>query len=258
MKCCDVEALWDEMREGIEPRREHVLAHLRGCPPCQDMYSQYEGIAYCLTCLPIVEPPQSMVPRILEHIRESVARKLPPPDNIAKLESPIGVLHVAFRNTGITYIGLNRGEDDEELLARVSRRLHRGLVPSSAPQWVTDVVARFFRTHTVEADKIDISDLTPFEQLALRKAHEIPPGEVRSYGWIAKEIGHPHAARAVGQTMARNPVALLFPCHRVVDSAGDLHNYAYGIEIKARLLEMEGYRRPATRATLQTTLTKIQ
>jgi len=189
-----------------------------------------------------------MVPKILDHIRESIARKLPPPDNIAKVESPIGTLYVAFRNTGITYIGLEQGESDELVLARVSRRLHRGLTPSQAPQWVSDTLARFFRTHTAEADKIDISDLTPFEQLALRKAHEIPPGEVRSYGWIAKEIGHPQSARAVGQTMARNPVALLFPCHRVVDSSGDLHNYAYGIEVKARLLAMEGYQRPTTRA----------
>jgi methylated-DNA-[protein]-cysteine S-methyltransferase len=89
--------------------------------------------------------------------------------------------------------------------------------------------------------RVDISQLSDFEQAALRKAAQIPPGQVRSYGWIAREIGHPQAARAVGQAMARNPVALFFPCHRVVDASGALHNYGYGVEMKARLLQMEGY-----------------
>ena len=57
MRCCDVERLWDEMREGVEPQREHVLAHLRGCVECQEIYRENAGIAYCLTCLPPVEPP---------------------------------------------------------------------------------------------------------------------------------------------------------------------------------------------------------
>jgi O-6-methylguanine DNA methyltransferase len=77
----------------------------------------------------------------------------------------------------------------------------------------------------------------------LRAAARIPPGEVRSYAWVATQIGRPRAARAVGRVMARNPLPLLFPCHRVVDSSGNLHDYYYGLEMKARLLEMEGYRR---------------
>ena len=84
--------------------------------------------------------------------------------------------------------------------------------------------------------------LDPFEQAALRAAARIPPGEVRSYAWVATQIGRPKAARAVGRVMARNPLPFLFPCHRVVDSSGDLHDYYYGREMKARLLEMEGYR----------------
>ena len=66
---------------------------------------------------------------------------------------------------------------------------------------------------------------------------------MRSYAWVATQIGRPKAARAVGRVMARNPLPLLFPCHRVVDSSGDLHNYFYGLEMKARILEMEGLSR---------------
>ena len=50
MRCCDVEKLWDDMRDALQPHREAVIKHLRACPPCQELYEQYEGIAYCLTC----------------------------------------------------------------------------------------------------------------------------------------------------------------------------------------------------------------
>jgi methylated-DNA-[protein]-cysteine S-methyltransferase len=214
---------------------------LRTCPPCQELYEQLEGIAYCLTCLPVVEPPPSMVPRILEHLHSTV-RAVRKPDCAAKLNSPIGPLFVAFRSTGITYIALDRGEGDEATLERIGRRLRRGVVLAQAPKWVSDTLDAFFRTHTSNYERVDISELTTFEQAALRAAAEIPVGEVRSYGWIATQIGAPNAARAVGQVMARNPVPLLYPCHRVVDSSGHLHNYEYGLDVKARILAMEGYR----------------
>jgi methylated-DNA-[protein]-cysteine S-methyltransferase len=240
MRCCDVERLWDEMREGVEPRREHVLAHLRACPECQEIYRENEGIAYCLTCLPPVDPPQRMVGKILDHIKTTV--KISTPDSIATVSSPIGRLYVAFRHSGITAIALDRGEGDETVFAKLQRRLGRGLIPSQAPQWVTDTVTAFFRTHKPDLEKVDISELTPFEQSALRAAATIPPGEVRSYTWVAEKLGQPSAARAVGRAMARNPVLLLYPCHRVVDANGALHQYAYGVEVKARILELEGYK----------------
>ncbi len=245
MRCSDVERLWDEMREGVEPQREHVLAHLRACPECQEIYRENEGIAYCLTCLPPVDPPQRLVPKILEHIKLTV--KIVAPDSITTVESPIGRLFVAFRHSGITAVALDRGEGAEAVHAKLQRRLGRGLIPSQTPQWVSDTVASFFRTHQPDLAKVDISDLTPFDQSALRAAATIPPGEVRSYTWIAESIGQPSAARAVGRAMARNPVALLYPCHRVVDATGALHQYAYGVELKARLLELEGYRVPVRR-----------
>src|SRR6202011_1568477 len=156
--------------------------------------------------------------------------------------SPIGRLFVAFRHSGITAVALDRDEGEEAILAKLQRRLGRGLIPSQAPQWVTDTVAAFFRNHRANLEKVDISELTPFEQSALRAAATIPPGEVRSYAWIAEKRAQPPTARAVGRAMARNPVALLYPCHRVVDANGALHQYAYGVEVKAKILALEGYR----------------
>jgi O-6-methylguanine DNA methyltransferase len=243
MRCCDVEALWDELREGGQPRGEHVLAHLRLCKTCQEMYREFEGVAYCLSCLPVVEPPPSLVPKILDHLRAlTPSTRHPEPDSVTKVESPIGTLYVAFRDRGITYLGIDRGEGFEIARAAIERRLRRPVrVAEQTPPWLAQKLERFFRTWVTDGEGIDVSDLSEFEQAALRKAAQIPPGEVRSYGWVAREIGHPQAARAVGQVMARNPVALLFPCHRVVDASGSLHNYGYGLALKARILAMEGY-----------------
>jgi O-6-methylguanine DNA methyltransferase len=242
MRCSDVEALWDDMRDGVEPRSQHAAAHLRRCKTCQAAYAQFEGVAYCLTCLPIVEPPLSLVPRILDHIksvrnqfRTNVA------DDFARVASPLGDLLIAWRNAGITFVGIDRGESAELAREFVEQRLRRPLRPADPPAWVTEAVRRFFATWQVDTSRVDISQLSAFEQAALRKAAQIPPGEVRSYGWIAREIGRPLAARAVGQAMARNPVALFFPCHRVVDASGALHHYGYGVDVKARILAMEGY-----------------
>jgi O-6-methylguanine DNA methyltransferase len=240
MRCCDVEALWDEMREG--PRiRENVDAHLRNCPPCQELYAQYAGVAYRLSSLPQPEPSCDLAKKVIEHISQLGRKMRSNPVYLTQVESPIGRLHVGFRESGITYIAIDRGDDLQTVRSEIRRRLRRQVEPAHAPDWVQKTIQSFFETGRLDAARVDISDLTPFEQAVLRAAAQIPRGQVRSYAWVAREIGHPRAARAVGQVMAKNPLPLLFPCHRVVDSTGALHNYGYGIDMKARLLQMEGY-----------------
>ncbi|MHC1680012.1 MAG: methylated-DNA--[protein]-cysteine S-methyltransferase [Methanomassiliicoccales archaeon] len=67
----------------------------------------------------------------------------------------------------------------------------------------------------------------------------IPYGDVRTYGELAKAIGRPEAARAVGQACNRNPISILIPCHRVVGAGGKLTGYAGGLELKEKLLRLE-------------------
>ena len=67
----------------------------------------------------------------------------------------------------------------------------------------------------------------------------IPRGETRSYEWVARKAGSPHAARAVGTALKKNPFTIIIPCHRVVRSDGSLGNYALGSDLKKRLLETE-------------------
>lgn len=79
---------------------------------------------------------------------------------------------------------------------------------------------------------------TPFQQEVWQALRQIPWGETRTYGHIARQIGRPKAARAVGQACNRNPIPLLIPCHRVVGENG-LTGYAGGLERKGQLLDME-------------------
>jgi methylated-DNA-[protein]-cysteine S-methyltransferase len=242
MRCRDVDALWDELRGECQASlKETVHTHLRACPSCQAVYEQYAGVAYCLSCLPQPEPSCDLAKKVVQHIAALKGRTFVPVV-LSSIATPVGRLYAGFKGDRIAYLSLDTGEPLEEVVARAERRLRRRVLPGEAPLWLVRAMERFFSTWTVDDAVVDISDLTPFEQDALRAAARIPPGEVRSYAWVATQIGRPKAARAVGRVMARNPLPLLFPCHRVVDSTGDLHDYYYGLEMKARLLQMEGYR----------------
>ena len=81
-----------------------------------------------------------------------------------------------------------------------------------------------------------------FYQAVWKACAEIPKGQVRTYGWIARRVGKPKAARAVGQALGKNPFAPTIPCHRVVGADGRLTGYsgAGGVKAKRRMLLKEG------------------
>ena len=80
---------------------------------------------------------------------------------------------------------------------------------------------------------------TAFQKAVWAEMSKIPYGEVRTYGQLAAALGKPKAARAVGGACHRNPIAIIQPCHRVVGANGSLTGYAYGLEVKEYLLELE-------------------
>jgi methylated-DNA-[protein]-cysteine S-methyltransferase len=88
---------------------------------------------------------------------------------------------------------------------------------------------------------LDLRSCTPFQRQVLRIVQTIPPGQTWSYADVARAAGKPGAARAVGQVMARNPVPLFVPCHRVVASGGGLGGFSApgGLNTKRELLELE-------------------
>ncbi|MGH7773429.1 MAG: methylated-DNA--[protein]-cysteine S-methyltransferase [Candidatus Binatia bacterium] len=85
----------------------------------------------------------------------------------------------------------------------------------------------------------DLGNLPPFTRAVLRITARIPYGEVRSYRWVAERLGNPRSPRAVGNALARNPIPIIIPCHRVVCSDGTLGGYALGLNWKRRLLKLE-------------------
>lgn len=86
----------------------------------------------------------------------------------------------------------------------------------------------------------DTAGAPPFFSAAWDACRAIPPGETRSYQWLAAAAGSPRAVRAAGQAMAKNPLPLVIPCHRVIGSGGGLHGYGGGgIAVKSQLLALE-------------------
>jgi methylated-DNA-[protein]-cysteine S-methyltransferase len=91
---------------------------------------------------------------------------------------------------------------------------------------------------------VDLSSLQPFERSVLEATRLIPPGETRTYGELARNIGSPGAARAVGRALGANPVPIIIPCHRVLAASGSGGFSAPGgATTKMKMLEIEGARR---------------
>lgn len=109
------------------------------------------------------------------------------------------------------------------------------------------VVDAWFAGEPVEVPlDLEASGLASFTRAVLDQVRRIPRGSLRTYGEIARALGRPRAARAVGNAVAANPIALLIPCHRVVRAGGDLGRYSGGgPAVKERLLRMEGAWPPA-------------
>ncbi|HLJ81977.1 MAG TPA: methylated-DNA--[protein]-cysteine S-methyltransferase [Ktedonobacterales bacterium] len=160
-------------------------------------------------------------------------------DRYFPLETPLGWVYVAYSERGISAVRLSPSpeEFEERFRAEYGRRAWRLPEP---PANLARKVERRLRENTGEL-RFDLRNLTEFERAVLLKALEIPRGEVRPYAWVAREIGHAKAVRAVGSALAHNPVPLLIPCHRVVQSSGKLGRYSLGSdENKRRMLLAEG------------------
>lgn len=157
-------------------------------------------------------------------------------------ETSLGTVRAAWTERGLACLGLE-DEPEEAFLARVRARTGRDAVRDDGRLGeLHSLVERWLAGQEVAVD-LDLSGLTPFEREVLEYTRRIPRGQVETYGAIARALGRPRAARAVGAALGRNPLPLLIPCHRVVSSAGRLQGFAYGGPArKAQLLRMEGAR----------------
>lgn len=158
----------------------------------------------------------------------------------ASVPTPLGRLYVAYRGMAVCCTALG---SDGRVFERMCWRLC-GVRPVMDPR-LPEEMARRVLDHLAGrrrfSGRVDLSRLTPFQRRVLQKVRTIPAGEVRSYRWVAQAIGADRAVRAVGTALARNPVPLLIPCHRVIRSDGHLGRYSGGgTPVKAKLLAFEG------------------
>ncbi len=105
---------------------------------------------------------------------------------------------------------------------------------------LTERLRAYFSGHIVAfPDELDLSMTTPFRRGVWEITKLIPYGDTRSYAWVAGQVGKPTAMRAVGQALARNPLPVIIPCHRVLGIDGRLGGYSGGVEVKQRLILLE-------------------
>jgi len=157
------------------------------------------------------------------------------------IDTPFGTMAIIVRGTRLAGVLLPESSSRRlrnRLAAQWPRaRPNSRLLPSLAGQ----ITAYFSGRAAVFDVPVDLSGKSDFQRRVLGQCRRIPAGRVVSYGELARRAGRPRAARAVGQTMASNPIPLIIPCHRVVAADGGLGGFSAegGLRLKRRLLEHE-------------------
>ena len=160
-------------------------------------------------------------------------------DQYTEFSGPIGVLYVGFTSLGVSSIV--PASDEAGFLDAHARRVGRPAYRTDElPSKLGRALEKSLASGRLGKLPVDLRQLTSFQREVLEVTAEIPPGEVRPYGWVARELGNEGAVRAVGSALGRNPVPIVIPCHRVVRSDGAVGNYAFGAPMKRALLEHEG------------------
>ncbi len=157
-----------------------------------------------------------------------------------EMSSPLGPLFAAVNERGLC--ALDFGRKESEFLQRFDNRTRLEKTPKAVQRVLAQLREYFAGDRSSFNLPVDISQLTPFQQSVLDIACRIAPGQVWTYHRVAAELGQPRSSRPVGGALARNPIPIVIPCHRVVASDGSLGGYSGGSGLKAKrwLLRLEG------------------
>lgn len=226
MRCRPVLTRIDAMRTGELPAAEEgeVHEHLSTCRSCNASVADVDTLVQSVKALALV-PPRSC--------KETLS------DGYEQLREGNDAVWVAFSDHGLRMIV--RGATFDEFRSEYAKRYCRSLKAGTLPDALRKQVVAALAGEGVDQPKVDWSDeLTDLERDVLALLPRIPRGEVRTYEWVAREVGRPRAVRAVGSILARNAVPLVVPCHRVVPTSGGVGQYAFGSAAKRELLAREG------------------
>ena len=146
-------------------------------------------------------------------------------------------LRVAWTHAGVAFVD----EDADVDLASIERRLRMRLEQRRVPKLIRDALADAERGARELDVPIDLTWASDYEREVLLAAMRIPWGQTRPYSWLAREARRPLAVRAAASAIAKNPLWLLVPCHRVISANGTIGSYgSSGVERKRALLAREG------------------
>lgn len=153
--------------------------------------------------------------------------------------SPIGKIYIAAVKEGVVKI-LFSNKLPQELKKYCERHLECGVREGSEyARNAKEQILEYLEGKPQYLDFRVIHLNSPFRKKVLEAERNIPYGETRSYGEVAKMVNNPRASRAVGSANAKNPLPLYFPCHRIISSNGSLGGYGGGLGVKQYLLDLE-------------------
>lgn len=159
-------------------------------------------------------------------------------------ETALGWVAVVMSRRGVRRTSLPEPSAEQAMMqAGLKDSPENAVHDPAAAGSIRELITRYCAGEKVDLSQIpvDTEGWPEFFGKARAACRTIPSGETRTYRWLADRAGNPRAARGAGQAMARNPVPLIVPCHRVVGSDGGLHGFggSAGLPLKRRLLEME-------------------
>jgi AraC family transcriptional regulator of adaptative response/methylated-DNA-[protein]-cysteine methyltransferase len=160
---------------------------------------------------------------------------------LAWIETPLGPMIAGANDSGVCVLEFTDRRMLEQQLATLRKRFNAAFVPGEhryLDRLRTELQEYFAGTRQTFAVPLTAPG-TPFEERVWRALQAIPYGETRSYADIAREVGSPAAVRAVGRANGMNRIAIVIPCHRVVNKSGELGGYGGGLWRKRRLLHLE-------------------
>lgn len=185
------------------------------------------------------DPPAALLSRSRARVNKWFADEAPL-IQWSQMNSPLGPLFAAVNRKGLCALDFGRREN--EFLSRFDLRVRLERNPQAVEQVLAQLREYFAGGRSRFDLPVDLSALTPFQRSVLDLACRIAPGQVWTYHRLAEELGRPECSRPVGQALARNPVPIIIPCHRVIASNGSLGGYSGGSGLKAKqwLLRLEG------------------
>ena len=220
-----------------------LLEHTHDCNYCANELKRYDRLGLALTAVGEIDVDSCVPPPL----------NLPRRDRIwyTRIDSPVGELILAATKEGLREIEFGSNVPESDFVAR---QRDRGLEPvrlerieDAEPevrqnlQRAASQLNEYFGGQRARFDvPLDWGAMAPFQRAVLEATTSVPFGQLDTYAGIARRIGKPGAARAVGNALGRNPIPVIVPCHRVIRSDATIGGYTGGLGIKHRLLAIEG------------------